>query len=371
VIAGPAPNDPHDSPTPILAMTRYLRRRPRPVGSRPGTISVEGSAAHPFGVSALRYTRDAVERLPIEHGGELPEVREGAVLWIDLIGHSDVEELVRIVRHYGMSDLAIEDAVDVGQRPKLDVTDDAMFLSLRSISIIEGEAELRREQIALYFTEGLVISIQEVEGDEWEIIRGRIESPDGAFRQHGADYLWYALLDATVDAYYLVLDRIAEGIEGMEEEIFESLPNDTPQRLRVLRREAVALRRAAWPLREALDGLSRVDQARFGARTRTLLSDVFDHVRQVAEVNELMREAITANMETYLSLVGMKQNEIMKVLTLVATIFIPLTFIAGIYGMNFEVMPELGWRYGYAAVWGVMVAVTIAMLSYFRRRGWL
>lgn len=352
-------------------MTRYLRRRTRAVGARPGTISVDGSAAHPFRTQALRYTPEAVEPIELEHGGALPEVRDGAVLWVDLVGHTDIEELARIVRHYGMSDLTIEDAVDVGQRPKFDLTEEALFLSLRSISIVEGEEELRREQIALYLAEGLVISIQEVEGDEWGIIRSRIEAADGAFRRHGADYLWYALLDATVDAYYIVLDRIAEGIEGMEEEIFESLPKDTPQRLRVLRREAVALRRAAWPLREALDGLSRMDPDRLGEHTRLLLNDVLDHVRQVAEVNELMREAIVANMDTYLSLVGMKQNEIMKMLTLVATIFIPLTFIAGIYGMNFEVMPELEWRYGYAGVWTVMTVLTVVMVLHFRRRDWL
>jgi magnesium transporter len=157
----------------------------------------------------------------------------------------------------------------------------------------------------------------------------------------------------------------------MEEEIFESLPTDTPHRLRHLRKEAVALRRAAWPLREAMDGIGRLAEDRFAPDTVRVLDDVRDHVRQVAEVNELMREAIVANMDTYLSLVGMKQNEIMKVLTLVATIFIPLTFIAGIYGMNFEVMPELGFRYGYALVWAVMVTVTIGMLLYFRQRKWL
>ncbi|HKK93883.1 MAG TPA: magnesium/cobalt transporter CorA [Longimicrobiales bacterium] len=352
-------------------MPSYLRRRPRQVGAPPGTISIGGSHDQPFIVHVTRYGPDGMETGELEPGSPLPDMREGEVLWVDLVGHTDIDELTRIARHYGVPPLVIEDAVDVGQRPKLDILGESVFLSLRSISILPDVDDLRREQIGLYFRDGLVLSFQEVEGDVWESVRRRLAEPGSAIRRSGADFLWYALLDATVDAYYLVLDRIAEGIEGMEEEIFQSLPTDTPQRLRVLRKEAVALRRAAWPLREAMDSLTRVPDERFGDETRLLLEDVRDHVRQVGEVNELMREAIVANLDTYLSLVGMKQNEIMKVLTLVATIFIPLTFIAGIYGMNFEVMPELGFRYGYAAVWAVMIAVTIGMLIYFRRRNWL
>jgi magnesium transporter len=352
-------------------MTRYLRRRPRHVGAPPGTITIGDSYDQPFTVQITRYAPDLVESGELESGSPLPEAREGEVLWVDLVGHTDIPELTRIARFYGISPLVIEDAVDVGQRPKLDLHGDGVFLSLRSISILPDSDELRREQIGLFFREGLVVSFQEVHGDVWSTVRRRIAEEGTPMRASGADFLWYSLVDATVDAYYLVLDRIAEGIEGMEEDIFESLPSDTPQRLRVLRKEAVALRRAAWPLREATDGFVRIPEERFGPNTLPLLEDVRDHVRQVAEVNELMREAIKANMDTYLSLVGVRQNEIMKVLTLVATIFIPLTFIAGIYGMNFEVMPELGFRYGYPMVWAVMVAVTIGMLLYFKRRNWL
>lgn len=352
-------------------MPSYLRRRPRNVGAPPGTVTIGDSYAQPFLVRVTRYGPGRLETGTLEPASELPEPREGEVLWVDLVGHSDIDELTRIARNYGVPPLVIEDAVDVGQRPKLDVVGDSVFLSLRSISILPDADDLRREQIGLYFREGLVISFQEVEGDVWESVRRRLADDSSLIRGAGADFLWYALLDATVDAYYLVLDRIAEGIEGMEEEIFASLPQDTPQRLRGLRKEAVALRRAAWPLREAMDGLGRVPEGRFAPETRDLLDDVRDHVRQVAEVNELMREAIVANMDTYLSLVGMRQNEIMKVLTLVATIFIPLTFIAGIYGMNFEIMPELGFRYGYAVVWAVMISVTLGMLVYFSRRDWL
>jgi magnesium transporter len=352
-------------------MTRYLRRRPRHVGAPPGTVSIGDSHDQQFKVHVTRYGPDLAESGELEPDAALPEVRDGEVLWVDLVGHTDIPALTRIARHYGLSPLVIEDAVDVSQRPKLDLHGDGVFLSLRSISILPDSEELRREQIGLFFREGLVLSFQEVEGDVWSTVRRRIADEGTPMRSSGADFLWYSLIDAIVDAYYLVLDRIAEGIEGMEEEIFQSLPTDTPQRLRGLRKEAVALRRAAWPLREAMDGVGRVAEERISPDTLRLMDDVRDHIRQVAEVNELLREAIKANMDTYLSLIGVKQNEIMKVLTLVATIFIPLTFIAGIYGMNFEVMPELGFRYGYAVVWAVMVAVTMGMLLYFRKRDWL
>lgn len=351
-------------------MPSYLRNRTRAVGAPPGTIPTGGSHDHPFVARWTQYGPDAPESGTIELGQDPPEIAEGQVLWVDLVGHSDLEELTRIARNYGVSDFVLEDALDVGQRPRLDVHSDALFLSIRSISVL-STGEIRREQIGLYVRDGLVISFQEVDGDVWDTVRRRIDTEGTPMRTSGADFLWYSLVDAVVDAYYIVLDRIAEGVETMEEDIFENLPQDTPQRLRELRKEAVALRRAAWPLREAMDGLGRIPEDRLTPVTRDLLEDVRDHVRQVAEVNELLREAIVANMDTYLSLVGMKQNDIMKVLTLVATIFIPLTFIAGIYGMNFEVIPELGWRYGYAMVWAVMIAVTLGMLIYFKRRDWL
>jgi len=351
-------------------MPSYLRKRPRVVGVPPGTITIGDSHSLDLLVRHTRYRPESAETEEIARGTALPEIREGEVLWVDLVGHGDLEEIKRIAKHYEVPPLVLEDALDVGQRPRLDLHRDAVFLSLRSISVLP-DGDIRREQIGLFMRPGLVISFQEVEGDVWSTVRRRIAEEGTPMRTSGADFLWYSLLDAVVDAYYIVLDRIAHGVESIEEDIFDHLPKDTPQRLRELRREAVALRRAAWPLREALDGLGRIPDERLAETTRALLEDVRDHTRQVSEVNELLREAVAANMDTYLSLVGMKQNEIMKVLTLVATIFIPLTFIAGIYGMNFEVMPELGWRYGYAMVWGVMVAVTLAMLLYFRRRDWL
>lgn len=352
-------------------MTSYIRRTKRHVGAPPGTARTRvDEGLTPFKVRYTRYSVEKLETGEVARGEPLPKVQPGTVLWVDLIGHADMEELGRVAGFYGVPALAIEDAVDIGQRPRLDAFEDGLFLSLRSLSI-EKDRSVRREQLALYLTSGVVVSFQEHDGDSWGPIRARLEYEQAPLRERKADYLWYALSDAVVDAYYLVMDRIAEDLEAIEEDIFTTLPSDIPQRLRAVRKESVALRRACWPLREALEALPRVSERFLTPESERLFEDVRDHVRQVSEVNEMLREAISANMDTYISLVGMRQNDVMKVLTLVATIFIPLTFIVGIYGMNFEVMPELGVAWAYPLVWVVMVVTAVSLLLFFRRRGWL
>lgn len=352
--------------------TSYLRSRKRRIGAAPGALdeNADDAGITPLRIRATRYgpTGDPVveDRTP----DQLPAPSEGSVLWVDLIGHDDTRSLKRVCRHYGIPDLVLEDAIDVGQRPMFAWGPDWVFLSLRRVWTTP-EGELGREQQGLVLKDGVVVTFQEREGDAWDAIRDRIRDPQATLRNHGADYLWYRLADATVDAYYLVMDRIAIEIEEIEEDIFEELPEDIPRRLKKIRKDSVALRRAAWPLREAFDQLSRYDGPLLSAATRSVVSDVRDHANQVAEVNEVLREAVGANMDTYISMVGMQQNEVMRVLTLVATIFIPLTFIVGIYGMNFEDMPELSQPIGYPMVWLVMIATASGLTLFFRRKGWL
>lgn len=352
-------------------MTTYLRRTKRHVGAPPGTPRLRvDEGLTPFRVRYIRYSSESLEKGEIERGEDLPEISDDSILWIDLIGHSDMEELSRIADLYAVPALIVEDAVDIGQRPRLDAAESGVFLSLRSLAI-EQDGAIRREQLGLFMKPGLVISFQETDGDSWAPIRARLDYEQAPLRERKADYLWYALADAVVDAYYLVMDRIAEDLEAIEEDIFTSLPTDIPKRLRAVRKESVALRRATWPLREALEGLPKIAERHLAPETDRLFEDVRDHVRQVSEVNEMLREAISANMDTYISLVGMRQNDVMKMLTLVATIFIPLTFIVGIYGMNFDVMPELGVAWAYPMVWLVMISTAVSLLFHFRRRGWL
>ena len=353
--------------------TTYLRSRLRRIGTAPGALHDDESApdVSPLRIRATRFASDGTPEVrDYAPTDELPVASEGSVLWIDLIGHDDLRSLKRVARHFGVPDLVLEDAIDVGQRPMFAAGTDWLFLSLRRVWLTP-EAELHREQLGLFLRDGLVLTFQEYDGDAWDMIRRRIEDPAATLRSRGADYLWYRLADATVDAYYLVMDRIAFAVEEIEEDIFEDLPEDVPMRLGKIRKESVALRRAVWPLREAFDHLGRYDGTLMTEETAKLFSDVRDHANQIAEVNEILREAVSANMDTYISLVGMRQNEVMRVLTLVATIFIPLTFIVGIYGMNFEDMPELSEPLGYPTVWVVMVGTAVGLTLYFRRKGWL
>ena len=352
-------------------MTTYLRRRPRPIGAAPGVLSSSVEDASPLGIRILRYRAAGdVEAIDVPAGGSLPPVEPGATLWVNLVGHEDIPALAAVAQHFDIPGLVVEDAIDVSQRPMFSGGSDWMFVSMRRIWI-DREDELQREQLGLYLSAGLIVTFQEYDGDAWDAIRLRLEDPQATLRTRGADYLWYRLIDATVDAYYLIMDRIAERLETVEDEIFDTLPGDIPRRLGEIRKESVALRRASWPLREALDQMGRHDGSLLEEETARLFADVRDHASQVSEVNDMLRESVGANMDTYISLVGMQQNEVMRVLTLVATIFIPLTFIAGVYGMNFESMPELSQPLGYPIVWAVMIATTVGLLLYFRRKGWL
>lgn len=352
-------------------MTGYLRRKLRTIGAAPGTGLPTSDPTRPIQIRLMRWAPGGeLEARTVRSADELPDAVEGTTLWVDIVGNGDVEAIRAIATRYGVPGVVLEDALDVTQRPLATLDPDFHFVSMRRVWA-EDSAELGREQLAAWLSEGLVLTFQEVDGDGWDPIRARIGDPSSILRSRGEDYLWYRLIDANVDGLFPVLDRLADQVESVEEDVFSSRPDDIPARLGQIRKEAVILRRAAWPLAEALDRVVGSEEAMVGAETRRLFEDVRDHARQITEVNEVFREAVAANMDTYISLVSMEQNEVMRVLTLVATIFIPLTFVAGIYGMNFENMPELGHPMGYPLVWVVMISIAIGLLAFFRRKGWL
>jgi magnesium transporter len=235
----------------------------------------------------------------------------------------------------------------------------------------EDRSALDQEHVTILLADGLVLSFQERAGDVFQIVRNRIHEGRGRIRSSGADYLCYALIDAVVDSYFVALDSLTERVEDLEEEVLESPSKRIPEHIQALRRDAVVLRRAVRPMREALEGLIREEHPLVHPTTRIYFKDVLDHVKQLIEGSDVLREGLTDLNESYRSVTGAQANEVMKALTIVATLFIPLTFVAGIYGMNFQWMPELGWRWGYPAVWVVMVSVTLGMLRYFRRKDWI
>jgi magnesium transporter len=293
------------------------------------------------------------------------------VTWINVDGIHDIKLIEQIGRHFDMHPLIPEDIVNTAQRPKYEDFGGYFFIVLKMLFYDEQAGETTSEQVSLIVGSNFVISFQEKEGDVFNPIRDRIRNAKGRIRKMGADYLAYALIDAIVDHYFIILERFGEKIENTEGEL---VLNPTPETLQVihkLKREMIFLRKSVWPLREVISGLQRSESALIHKSTVIFLRDVYDHTIQVIDTIETFRDMTSGMLDIYLSSISNKMNEVMKVLTIIATIFIPLTFIAGIYGMNFRYMPELGWRFGYVMVWAIIFVVAILMMIYFKRKRWL
>jgi magnesium transporter len=288
-----------------------------------------------------------------------------------LDGIHQVEILEQLGECMGVHPLVLEDILNTDQRPKLEDFDDYLFIVLKMSHYDDQNGEMEVEQISLILGPNYVVSFQERPGDVFDPIRERITNGRGRIRKLGADYLAYALIDAIVDHYFVVLEQIGEKIEFLEEELITDPTPETLQTIHNLKREMIFLRKSVWPLREVVGGLERRESPLIGESIAVYLRDVYDHTIQVIDTLETFRDMISGMLDIYLSSVSNRMNEVMKVLTIIATIFIPLTLIAGIYGMNFKHMPELEQPWGYPVVWGVMLATAIVMLIYFRRKKWL
>jgi magnesium transporter len=296
---------------------------------------------------------------------------QSAVTWVNVDGIHQVEVVERLGACLGLHPLVVEDILNTYQRPKVEDFDEYIYVVLKMLQYDHESNGVTAEQVSLVLGPRLVASFQEKQGDVFEPIRERLRNSKGRIRKMGADYLAYALLDAVVDNYFVVLEELGERIEFLEEEVVADPVPETLQRAHLLKREMVLLRRSVWPLREAVSSLERSESPLIQESTDLYLRDVYDHTIQVIDAVETFRDIVSGMLDTYLSSVSNKMNEVMKVLTIIATIFIPLTLVAGIYGMNFRYMPELEWRWGYPAVWLVMVLVSGLMLIYFRKRRWL
>jgi magnesium transporter len=286
-----------------------------------------------------------------------------------VLGVHDGALLRELGGRYGMHTLMLEDIQHTDQRPKFQEAEDSFFAVLRMISWRENTG-LDVEQVALHATGRTVISFQERPGDVFDGIRERIRTGRGRVRRSTADYLFYAILDAVIDTAFLVVDEIQEQVEDLENRILGAAQEAALSHVHHLRGEVIAVRRALRPLREMLQLASRGDYAYFTEPTHPFLADGYDHILALLDSVDAEMDRVTGLFQLHASMVGASTNEVMRVLTIIATIFIPLTFIAGIYGMNFAVMPELAWRYGYPAILAVMFLVGAGMVVYFRRRKW-
>jgi magnesium transporter len=296
---------------------------------------------------------------------------EAAVRWVNVDGLARVEILEMLGSYYSLHPLTLEYILNTDQRPKIETFENYTYIVLKMLSYNDAESVVETEQISLVFGSDFVLSFQEWEGDVFASVRERVSLNKGRIRKMGADYLMYSLLDAVVDAYFTVLEKVGERIENAEDILLANPSQQTLHEVYKLKREMVYLRRAVWPLREVVSKLEKADVAFITKPTEIFMRDVYDHIIQVIDTTEIYREMLSGMLDIYLSSVNNKMNEVMKVLTMIATIFIPLTLISGIYGMNFEFMPELNWHYGYPVVLAIMFGVSLSMLIYFRRKKWL
>ncbi|MDR2608785.1 MAG: magnesium/cobalt transporter CorA [Treponema sp.] len=290
------------------------------------------------------------------------------ITWIDVEGLESSDVIHRFAEEYRIHPLTVEDILDTGQRPKVEEFDDYLFIVVKAVNPAD---ELDFEQISLVITENAVITFQEKTGDFFDGIRKRILNNAGRIRRAGTGYLAYSIIDAVVDEYFVILDRMGDTIESFEDRAIDESDDSFIRDIQTVKQNLLRIRRIIWPLRESVNILLRLESKLINKDLEPFFKDLYDNIMQAVETVESYRELIAGEMEVNLSAVSNRMNKVMKVLTIISTIFIPLTFIVGVYGMNFAFMPELGMRYAYPVTWGIMICIAIGMIIFFKTRKWL
>ena len=340
-------------------------------GLPPGVLVPVGEDVRPTRITVMDYDAEHLKVQALSRAEDVSRFRDKpTVTWIDVSGLKDVETIEKIGRTYGIHPLVLEDVLNVDQRPKLEIFDEYVFTVFKTVWL-KDEKELEVEQVSAILGERFVITFQEREGDVFELLRVRISNSRGRVRKSGADYLFYAILDIVIDNYFPVVERLEATLEELEDRILSLAAESVVEEMHDMRRTVLELKRYAGPMREVARILMDVEEDLMTRNVHPYLRDLYDHVIRVTESLEILREGLSALREMYLSAVSNRMNAVMKVLTIIATVFMPMTFIVGVYGMNFEYMPELKWRWGYPAVWGVMLITAGFMIRYFKRKKWL
>lgn len=353
-------------------MSRRVNRLSRKAGLAPGSlVHVGREKSDTVRISVIDYDANDHRAWEPQSLDEIvPLSTSSSVSWINVDGIHDVDLIARIGELFRIHPLILEDIVHSGQRPKFEDLGDQVYVVLRMLEHGEGHREVDWDQLSMIIGPNYLLTFQERAGDIFDVVRQRIAGDRGRIRRHGPDYLAYALIDVAVDYYFVVLERIGDRIEALEASVVQGGSQRTLADINRLRRGVLTLRRSVWPLREVVSALQRSDSPLIHEGTRPYLRDIYDHTAQIVDTVETFRDMLSAMVEIYMSSLSNRMNEIMKVLTMIATVFIPLTFVVGVYGMNFDHMPELHWKYGYAAVWAAMLLVALGMLYYFRKKKW-
>jgi len=345
------------------------RRRRSPPGALPGTLIAEEGAPREVRLTLVSYSPEdygEMEAVSVEQC--FRQVGKRDVTWINVDGTQDAELLVEIGERFGFHPLALEDVINTGQRPKVEDFGDHIFITA---GLPHKSATVTNLcQVNIFLGPNFVLTIHDA-GDAFEPIHQRIKENRGRIRKMKADYLAYALIDIVVDQYFPIMESVGDQIESIEDELQENPSPEIVKGIREIKRELILIRSSIWPMREVINSLQREESEIIADTTNLYFRDVYDHTIQIADIVESYRDILSEIFNVYLSITANSTNEVMKILTIFATIFIPLTFIVGIYGMNFEFMPELKWRPAYFIVLGLMVGVAVVMLRFFRKRGWM
>ncbi|MCL5271452.1 MAG: magnesium/cobalt transporter CorA [bacterium] len=354
-------------------MTNHHKKRSAKAGHPPGTLIHIGERKVDQPIfSVFAYGADHFEEMRAASVEECRRVKAHAeVTWINIDGLHDPTVFEDFGRHFGLHPLVLEDILNTDHRPKTEDYEDYLHVVLKMMNLTKSKRDIDTEQVSLIVGADYVLTFQERPGDLFDPIRDRIRLGKGRIRNHGPDYLAYALIDVVVDNYFAILERLGERIELLEETVINDSGAATVREIHHLKGLLIHMRKAVWPMRELLDGLRKSDSTLIGRETVPFLTDVYDHTIHIIDTIETYRDLLAGMLDIHLSAVSNRMNQVMKVLTVIATVFIPLTFLVGVYGMNFQYMPELHKRWAYPGLWIVMILLAVGMLFFFRRKKWL
>lgn len=354
-------------------MSRFIKRSSEKIGLPPGTlIHIGEQKSETTEISIIDYdSKNLSETSPVKVEDTFPLKNTPSITWINVDGIHDIDMISKLGNHFNIHPLTQEDIVNTNHRPKVEEFDHYVYIVLKMLFFDDESQKVKSEQISLIIGETFLISFQEQKGDAFNMVRERIRKGKGRIRNLGTDYLGYCLIDAIVDHYFLILEYFGEIVEEMEESTMNDTNSEIIQDIHELKREMIFLRKQIWPLRDLLGSLIKEDMALISEKTNVFLRDVYDHTIQIMDNIESMRDLLSSILDVYLSMVSNGMNNVMKVLTIIATVFIPLSFIAGVYGMNFKYIPELEWKYGYYLFWGLVGSIFGCMMIYFRKKKWL
>ncbi|GAB3646587.1 magnesium/cobalt transporter CorA [Echinicola sediminis] len=322
-------------------------------------------------IELYSFGEDHFEKHHIKNPDDIPSfLNQTNKIWVNISNTSAIDTVNKVAEIFGIHPLIIEDIINTDQRPKIEEFENYIFLVTKMIYSKNGIKEISTEHLSILFGPNYILSFQETPKDVFDNIRSRLENPKGRMRKLGTDYFTYTLVDTVVDEYYTILELISDEIEKLEDRIIGHRNNISLSPIYHHRKALRNVRKSTWPIRELLANWKKSDHSLIKTKNLTYINDVYEHSIEILEGLELQREALSNLAEIYMTQLSIKQNEVMKTLTVMASIFIPLTFIAGVYGMNFQSMPELGWKYAYPILWGVFILVTASMIAYFKHKKW-